>query len=195
MEKLGGEERVLLAGVCSELELGFTSGSFPRVLGKVVPLTPHQNSDQGVLEEPLVQTHPTLGQFVFPSRAGWCSQGGRGSFGTGLGVGWVLSLEGCEGGAAAPLGTWRGQARNGALPCFPPPPYAWMVLEMLVLGPPSIPWLSSTNPSAELVLLLPCPFCPVPYPSAAVTLLQHCWLGKTRGLSSMPSLPSVLVNV
>lgn len=76
--------------------------------GQGVPLTPHQSSDQGVLEEPLVQTHPTLGQFVFPSRAGWCTQGGWGSVGTGLGVGWVLSLEGCEGGTAAPLGTWRG---------------------------------------------------------------------------------------
>lgn len=90
MEKLGGED-----GVGSELEaaLGFYLELLSLGAGQGVPLGAHHSSNQGMLEEPLVQIHPSLGQFVFSGRAGWCTHSDRGSFGTGLDVGWVLSCQ------------------------------------------------------------------------------------------------------
>lgn len=99
----------------------------------------------------------------------------------------VLAWVGCGMGAQLPV--WRcvrgvqqlpwtpGGDKQGMEP-FPAFPYLLMpgwVLEMLVLGPPSIPWLSSPSSSPEPVLLLSSPFCPVPCPCpASQVLLPPC---------------------
>lgn len=199
--EVGRRRRVLLAGVGCGLEArrGFSSGSFPWVLGKVCPSLPTPAAIRERWRSLCCKSIPVWGS-LFSGRAGWCTQSERGR----LGVGWVLSatLEVCEGGTAASLDTWRGQARNGALPCFPHLLMPGWVLEMLVLGSGPTQHLLAFQSqlltragAAALFSLLPCPLPVSCIPNAAATLLQHGWLGKTRGLSSMPSLPSVLVNV
>lgn len=83
-------------------------------------------------------------------------------------------------------------------PAFPHLLMPGWVFEMLVLGagPTQHPAAFQCQPLTRALLsLLPCALPMSCIPGTAVTLLQHCWLGKTRGLSAMPSLPSVLVNV
>lgn len=124
--KVGRRRLVLLVGVGSELEaaLGFTSVSFPRVLGEVCPSLPTTAAPRACCRSLWCKSIPVWGSLCPPAeqvgaRRVWAQ-------------GWVwdgrsaASLEVCEGGTVASLGTWRAQARNGALPCFPPSPHAWM---------------------------------------------------------------------
>lgn len=96
---------------------------------------------------------------------------------------------------------WAPGGHKQGMEPFPAFPHLLMpgwVLEMLVLGPPNIPWLSSTSPSPELLLLLSCPFCPVPCPCPASQVLPppcSSMVGKNdRGcLPCHPSCPCWLM--
>lgn len=96
----------------------------------------------------------------------------------------------------APGGHKQGMESFSAFPHLLMP--GW-VFEMLVpgAGPTQHPTAFQCQPltRAALLSLLPCALPMSCIPGAAVTLLQHRCLGKTRGVSAMPSLPSVLVNV
>lgn len=131
--KVGRRRRVLLARVGSELEAalapwGFTSSSFPWVLGKVCPSVPTTASIRACWRSLWCKSIPVWGSLCSPAE----QVGARTVNGAVLARGWMwdgcsaASLEVCEGGTAASLGTWRGQARNGALPCLSPSPYARM---------------------------------------------------------------------
>lgn len=205
--EVGRRRRVLLAGVGSELEAalaprGFTSGLLPWVLGKVCPSLPTTAAIRACWRSLWCKSIPVWGSLCSPAE----QVGARRVNGAVLARGWMqdgcsaASLEVCEGGTAASLGTWRGEARNGALPCFPLMP-GW-VLEVLVLGagltqhPVAFQCQSLARAGAAAFLsLLPCPLPMSCIPGAAATLLQHSWLGKMRGLSSTPSLASMFVNV
>lgn len=137
--EVGRRRRVLLAGVGSELEAalaprGFTSGLLPWVLGKVCPSLPTTAAIRACWRSLWCKSIPVWGSLCSPAE----QVGARRVNGAVLAQGWMqdgcsaASLEVCEGGTAASLGTWRGEARNGALPCFPLMP-GW-VLEVLVLG-------------------------------------------------------------
>lgn len=121
--KVGRRRRVLLAGVGSELEaaLGFTSGSFPRVQ---CPSFPTTAATRACCRSLWCKSIPLWGSLCPPAeQVGACRVLARGWMWDGCSA---ARLEVCEGGTAASLGTWRAQARNGALPCFLPSPHAWM---------------------------------------------------------------------
>lgn len=201
--EVGRRRRVLLAGVGSELEAalaprGFTSGLLPWVLGEVCPSLPTTAAIRACWRSLWCKSIPVWGSLCSPAeQVGACRVNGAV-----LARGWMqdgcsaASLEVCEGGTAASLGTWRGEARNGALPCFPLMP-GWVLV--LGAGLTQHPRLSSASPSPEPVLLLSCPFCPAPCPCpASQVLLPPCssmagWEKRGGCLPRHPWLPRSLM--
>lgn len=94
--KVGRRRRVLLPGVGSELEAALAPlGFYLRFLSlgaeRGVSLTPQHSSDQGVLEEPLVRIHRSVGAVCVLQQSRLVRSERTGQFWHGLGVGRALS--------------------------------------------------------------------------------------------------------